>query len=221
MCIRDRLSSVRAPILVAVGDTSSVTIQNDGGIEIERYKSDYQGPYIDFKRQGGDFDARIQMDALGGGTALSDGELIFQTPNGTFPLPLNGLNVNEKFRVTRGGAKVTGELEVTGDITALTSDIRLKTDIESIDNALDKVCKISGFTYKHNEAAKVRCNIDTGDQRYVGVSAQDVQQVLPEAVKPAPSNDEYLTVQYEKLVPLLIEAIKELKNEIDELKNNK
>ena len=66
----------------------------------------------------------------------------------------DGLNVNEKFGVTRDGAKVTGELEVTGDITALTSDIRLKTDIESIDNALDKVCKISGFTYKHNETCK-------------------------------------------------------------------
>ena len=180
--------------------------------------------YIDFKRETvttADYDARIQMDVNGGGTAASDGELIFQTPNGTDPLPYYGLNVGEKFRVTRDGAKVTGELEVTGDITALTSDIRFKTDIKPIDNALDKVCKISGFTYKHNEAAKVRCNIDTGDQRYVGVSAQDVQQVLPEAVKSAPSNDEYLTVQYEKLVPLLIEAIKELKNEIDELKNNK
>ena len=102
-----------------------------------------------------------------------------------------------------------------------TSDARLKDDVKTIDNALDKVCKISGFTYKHNEAAKVRCNIDTGDQRYVGVSAQDVQQVLPEAVKSAPSNNDYLTVQYEKLVPLLIEAIKELKNEIDELKKSK
>ena len=219
------LTSITSPEIVArgtgIGSTASVTIQYDGGIEIERSNSDNQGPYIDFKRDGGDFDARIQMDANGGGNAVSDGELIFQTPNGTSSLPFNGLNIGEKFRVTRDGAKVTGELEVTGDITALTSDIRLKTDIESIDNALDKICKISGFTYKHNEAAKVRCNIDTGDQRYVGVSAQDVQQVLPEAVKPAPSNDEYLTVQYEKLVPLLIEAIKELKNEIDELKNNK
>ena len=98
---------------------------------------------------------------------------------------------------------------------------RLKTDIESIDSPLDKVCKISGFTYKHNETAKVECNIDTGDQRFVGVSAQDVQQVLPEAVKSAPANDNYLTVQYEKLVPLLIEAIKELKNEVDELKKGK
>ena len=134
---------------------------------------------------------------------------------------MHGQNVSEKFRVTRDGARVTGELEVTGDITALTSDIRLKTNIEQIDNALDRVCQISGFTYEHNELAKLKCDIDTGEQRYVGVSAQDVQQVLPEAVKRAPSNNDYLTVQYEKLVPLLIEAIKELKNEIDELKNNK
>ena len=111
--------------------------------------------------------------------------------------------------------------KVTDDITAFVSDIRLKTDIESIDSPLDKVCKLSGFTYKHNETAKVECDVDTGNQRFVGVSAQDVQKVLPEAVKSAPANDNYLTVQYEKLVPLLIEAIKELKDEIDELKRGK
>ena len=126
-----------------------------------------------------------------------------------------------KFETTQTGANVGGELRVTDDIIAFVSDIRLKTDIESIDSPLDKVCKLSGFTYKHNETAKVECNVDTGDQRFVGVSAQDVQQVLPEAVKSAPSNNEYLTVQYEKLVPLLIEAIKELKNEVDELKKGK
>jgi hypothetical protein len=102
------------------------------------------------------------------------------------------------------------------DVVAFTSDIRLKTDIEPIQNALDKVQSLNGFTYKHNEiAGELGLNTET---RYAGVSAQDLQEVLPEAVKNAPASDEYLTVQYEKIVPLLIEAIKELKSEIEKLK---
>jgi len=190
------------------GDSSDLSIFHNGS---DSYIEDAGTGALIFKsnihsfRNAGDTQQLAKFNEGGAVELFHSNVRVLQT--------VGGLDLN--------GVKIEGELEVTGDITALTSDIRLKTDIESIDSPLDKVCKISGFTYRHNETAKVECNIDTGDQRFVGVSAQDVQQVLPEAVKSAPSNNEYLTVQYEKLVPLLIEAIKELKNEVDELKKGK
>ena len=75
---------------------------------------------------------------------------------------------------------------------------------------------MNGFTYNFNDIGK-ELGFDTSI-RHAGVSAQEVQAVLPEVVAPAPASDEYITVKYEKLVPLLIEAIKELKSEINELK---
>ena len=111
-----------------------------------------------------------------------------------------------------------GAVRVAGDITAFASDIRLKTEIKPIENAVAKLLKLNGFTYEFNElAGSLGYELN---ERYSGVSAQDVKEVLPEAVKPAPINEEYMTVQYEKLVPLLIEAIKELKGEIEDLKRN-
>ena len=111
----------------------------------------------------------------------------------------------------------TAELKVEGNITAFTSDIRLKTDVEPIKNALEKVQSIRGFTYSHNETAKELGFKD--ERRWSGVSAQEIEKILPEAVFPAPVDNKYLTVQYEKLVPLLIEAIKELKTEVDDLRS--
>lgn len=110
-------------------------------------------------------------------------------------------------------------LSCGGDITAFASDERLKTNIEPIENALDKVLALNGFIYNFNEIGK-ELGFDTSI-RHAGVSAQEVQAVLPEVVAPAPVNDKYITVKYEKLVPLLIEAIKELKEEINELKGGK
>jgi len=110
--------------------------------------------------------------------------------------------------------QVSGAIGATGDITAFFSDDRLKTKTGLIESALEKVLSLEAFTYVPNDLAK-SFGFEDSKQR-VGLSAQSVQRVLPEAVCPAPFDAEnqsgqgYLTVQYDKLVPLLVEAIKEL-----------
>ena len=108
-----------------------------------------------------------------------------------------------------------GTIRATGTITAGYSDDQLKTKLGIIDSALDKVMLLTGFYFEPNQTA-----LDLGypDIRQVGISAQEVQKVLPEVVVPAPIDDKYLTVQYDRMIPLLIEAIKELKTEVDVLK---
>jgi hypothetical protein len=111
---------------------------------------------------------------------------------------------------------VTGDIRATGDIIAFsTSDSRLKTDLHQITNALEKVSALNGFEFSWNDAAKEIYPERTA--RDVGVIAQEVQAVLPEVV--TERADGYLAVQYEKLVPLLIEAIKELKSQVQELQS--
>jgi hypothetical protein len=92
------------------------------------------------------------------------------------------------------------------------SDERQKDIIEPITGALDKVCAIDGFIYKWNDKAASKDK----ESRQVGISAQAVQKVLPEAV--FEKDDGYLGVAYDKLVPLLIEAVKELKSDNEELR---
>ena len=109
----------------------------------------------------------------------------------------------------------TGEIRATNNITAYYSDDRLKNRLWNIPSALQKVTSLNGFYYQPNQTAQ-----DLGYElkTEVGVSAQEVQAIMPEVVAPAPIDDKYLTVRYERLVPLLIEAIKELRSELDELK---
>ena len=95
--------------------------------------------------------------------------------------------------------------------------VALKDIIGTIDNPISKVLNLRGVYYKENQTAK-----DLGydnDRTQVGVIAQDVEKVLPEAVTNAPIDDKYKTVWYEKLVPLLIEAVKEQQVMIEDLKS--
>lgn len=77
--------------------------------------------------------------------------------------------------------------------------------------------QLNGYYFKENELAKSLGYNNEG--RQVGVNAKEVLEVLPEVVTKAPIDDKYLTVWYEKLVPLLIEAIKELNNKVEKLEN--
>ena len=114
------------------------------------------------------------------------------------------------------------------DIIAYASDKRLKHNIQPIENALSKVKSLTGMTYQWNEVGKQYGWEPDTEIREVGVFAQDVQVVLPEAVRPAPfdhelgkskSGENFLTVKYEKMVPLLIEAIKEQQTQIESQKS--
>jgi hypothetical protein len=113
----------------------------------------------------------------------------------------------------------SGDLHVEGNVIAYSttiSDERLKTDIVKIDGALDKVTQLNGYTFTYTADGK----------KSAGVIAQEVQKVLPSAIVesklPLKMGDddetEYMTVQYDQLMGLLIEAVKELKAEVAELK---
>jgi len=120
---------------------------------------------------------------------------------------------------------IYSSLQVIGSVTQNVSDKRLKNNLGNIENSLEKISKLNGIYYTYNDTAK-QLGIYT-EGRKVGIIAQEVQQVLPEAVKPAPfdikeqgtsiSGENYLTVQYEKLIPLMIQAINELNHKVETL----
>jgi len=124
----------------------------------------------------------------------------------------NALNTSNSY--TMAGLTVNGAITATGNITAYFSDDRLKTRFGPVKDAVWKVQSLNGFYYEANEVAQA---LGYEAKREVGVSAQEVRAVLPEIVSPAPIDPQYLTVDYARLVPLLIEAIKEQQREIDDL----
>ncbi|NDB79402.1 tail fiber domain-containing protein, partial [archaeon] len=125
---------------------------------------------------------------------------------------------------------VIGNIISTGFITAYYSDERLKTFTSKVESPLEIIDNLNGYYYEPNKLA-----IDKGfsHEKNIGLSAQEVQKVIPEIVKLAPfdtikdkngvnvskSGEDYLTICYEKMAPVFVEAIKELKKENQELKN--
>jgi len=194
---------------------------------------------LDLKTSSGD--CRIRMDAPDG----SDCEIKFYN-DGTvqytmgyddgadeFRIGTSNVDSGVRFKLTDNGVNIAdgglgvdvapsttdGRIDAANDVVAYsTSDKRLKENIKPLDNALDKVMQISGVEFDWKKLTEKEKETIHGNEGHdVGVIAQEVEEVLPEVVTQRDSG--YKAVKYEKIVPLLIEAIKELKQEIQELKN--
>ena len=159
----------------------------------------------------------IQLDAGGGDVfILDDGTGIgkFSNESSNFLIQSATSDKDIIFKGNDGGSTITaltldmsaaGAATFNNDVTAF-SDERLKTDIKTIDNALSKVCDMRGVYFNRDGAAGT------------GVIAQEIQNILPEVVH---DKQEYLSVAYGNMVGVLIEAIKELKKEVETLKESK
>ena len=164
----------------------------------------------------GSVDRRIKLSDSGvSGVTTSDNAVYVRGNDDDLILNCAG---NGQITFTDNGVEgmklLNNTLSVQGDVIAYSSsDYRLKDNVKEIDNALDKVSQIRGVEFDWNENQTVYEGHD------IGVIAQEVEKVAPEIV--VTRDDGYKAVNYQKLTALLIEAVKELKEEIKELKKDK
>ena len=224
-----RLATTSAGIDVtgtlAVSGTSAFTgkITSDNGIDIDNINIDGTTIALSSGSLSLDSAADIILDADGGDIFLRyDGTAFGQLSNvsANFIIKSNSNNADLIFKGNDGGSEVTAltldmsaagaatfnsSVTAGGDVTAF-SDMRIKHDIETIEGALAKVSDMRGVYFKRN-------NGEAG----TGVIAQEIENILPEVVK----DGEYKSVAYGNMVGILIEAIKELKAEVEKLKESK
>ena len=169
--------------------------------------------FIDLKTPtSDDYDVRLQSESGGSGGSLNvtSGNLTL-SGSGKTSAVFDGdgavslyHNNSVKIATASGGVNVTGTLTATTEVT-VSSDVRFKSNIETIDSALDKVKAMRGVYF------------DKKDKRSVGVIAQEMQEVMPEVVVTDDTEDKHLSVAYGNLVGVLIEAVKELSDKVEKL----
>jgi hypothetical protein len=205
--------------VTATTGTFSGVVDADAGITVDNITID--GTEIDLSSGDLDIDVAgdIALNADGGDIFIADGSKTigkFSSAGGTdnFEMHSSIQDADIIFKGNDGGSTITaltldmsaaGAATFNNDVTAF-SDERLKTDIKTIDNALSKVCDMRGVYFNRDGAAGT------------GVIAQEIQNILPEVVH---DKQEYLSVAYGNMVGVLIEAIKELKKEVETLKGSK
>ena len=207
-------------------DNGAVTLYNDNAVKLATSSTGITVTGNITNASGNmtlDVAGDLTLDADGGDIIFSDGGTTIATLSNTSSDFVITTGVQDKDFIIKGddgGGSVTaltidmsaaGAATFNNDVTAF-SDRRLKTDIEPITNALPKVMQMQGVYYKRNDVEDAR--------EQIGVIAQDMEEIVPEVVLTADDDMQTKSVDYGKLCAVLIESIKELKAEIDELKKN-
>jgi len=150
------------------------------------------------------------------GNGITGADHIFQVGNNGGTEAMRILNNGN---VGIGTSSPTVKLQVNGDIIANSiagsSDLRFKTNIRPVTNVLDKIKALRGvyFNWNQNEYPEKQF----GSNVELGFIAQEVEKIVPEIVTKDKTKEEYRSVKYDKLVALLVEAIKEQQKQIDSL----
>ena len=205
------------------GTVTATSVTANGGVTVDNITID--GTEIDLS--SGDLTVDVAgdiiLDADAGDIIFKDGGTeigIFNAGSSNFIMQSSNVDKDIIFKGNDGGSVITaltldmsaaGAAIFNNDVTAF-SDERLKENIETIPNALSKVCQMRGVTFNRT---------DFDGEKQMGVIAQEVEKIIPEVVKEDDSEDKIKSVAYGNMVGVLIEAIKDLKAEVDELKKGK
>ena len=202
---------------------TATSVTANGGVTVDNITID--GTEIDLSSGDLTLDVAgdIILDADGGDVKINDGGVaIAELTNSSTDFVIKSVTSDKDmiFKGNDGGSAITaltldmsaaGAATFNNDVTAF-SDERLKENIETIPDALSKVCQMRGVTFNRT---------DFDGEKQMGVIAQEVEKIIPEVVKEDDSEDKIKSVAYGNMVGVLIEAIKDLKAEVDELKKGK
>ena len=193
----------------SVSTAADFTIDAGGDIVL-----DADGTDILLKDNGTEF-GRFKIDTSNFviKSEINNKDIVFRGQDGGGTITALTLDMSEAGNAQFLSNISGSEIEASGDVIAFgSSDKRLKDNIQPISEPLYKLSKVGGYTFDWNDKQ------DTYEGNDVGVIAQEIEEVLPQLVKTRDTG--YKAVKYEKIVPLLIESIKELNKKVEDIEKN-
>ena len=197
--------------LTHIADTG-LLLSDDSGVGTTQLQFGDSGTYIQQSANGvlelfSDTTLEINGDALNLKNTASNETYLAAANGGAVELYHNN---SKKFETTSAGGTLTGNLTVSGEIVA-NSDVTLKENILPITNPLDIINSIKGVQYNFKDKEKKNINY--------GFLAQEMEKVLPSIVHETDSQENLLGIAYDNIIAILLEGVKSLSNEVEELKN--